>query len=160
MPTEIDLQVLNGNHMGNILHSDKTCADIAIHIATEMKKIICQEIILKKMKLSVLVDESTTLSRKTTLVVVLRTYFETFPGEPYTFNLDLIELSSTSAEHITIALLNCLNTHGFDQTFLVDCLVCFACDGASVMIGKDSGVATRLKSIFPNLIIGIILTTD
>jgi len=90
-----------------------------------------------------LVDESTTLRRKTTLVVVLRTFFETFPGEPYTFNLELNELCSTSAEQITIALLECLNTYGFDQQFLKECLVCFACDGASVMIGKNSGVATR-----------------
>jgi len=65
-----------------------------------------------------LVDESTTLSRKTTLVVVSRKFFETFPGEPFTFNLDLIELCSTSAEQITIALLECLNTYGFDQQFL------------------------------------------
>lgn len=83
----------------------------------------------------------------------MRTFFETFPGEPYTFNLDLIELCSTSAEQITIALLECLNTYGFDQQFLKECLVCFACDGASVIIGKNSGVATRLKKMFPNLII-------
>lgn len=57
------------------------------------------DIILDKKKIiSILVDESTTLSRKTTLAIVLRTFFETFPGEPYTFNLDLIELCSTSAE--------------------------------------------------------------
>lgn len=139
--------------MGNILHSDKTCADIAIHLVTEMKKIICKDIILDKKKLSILVDESTTFSRKTTLVVVLRTFLETFPGEPYTFNVDLIELCSTSAEQITIALLDCLNKHGFDQQFLTECFDCFACDGASVMIGKNSGVDTRLKKTFPHLII-------
>lgn len=134
--------------MGNILHSGKTCAKIAIHLATEMKPIICKDIILDKKKISILVDESTTLSRKTTLVVVLRTFFETFPGEPCTFNLDLIELCSTSAEQITIALLECLNAYGFDQQFLKECLVCFACDGASVMIGKNSGVTARLVSKF------------
>jgi len=36
--------------MGNILHSDKTCAEIAIHLATEMKTIICKDIILDKKK--------------------------------------------------------------------------------------------------------------
>lgn len=83
----------------------------------------------------------------------MRTFFETFPGEPYTFNLDLIVLCSTSADQITIALLACLNKHGFDQQFLTECFVCFACDGASVMIGKNSGVATRLKQMFSHLII-------
>jgi len=116
----------------------KLMADIAIHLAMEMKTIICKDIILDKKKISILVDESTTLIRKTTLVVVLRTFFETFPGEPYTFNLDLIELCSTSANQITIALLDCLNKHGFDQKFLTECFVCFACDGASIMIGKNS----------------------
>lgn len=138
--------------MGNILHSDKTCADIALHIASEMKKIICQNIILTKTKISILIDESTTLSKLTTLVVVVRAFIENFPGEPYTFNLDLIELN-TSAETITKSLLDCLGGHGFDQIFLNECFIAFACDGASVMIGKDSGVATRLKIQFPKLII-------
>lgn len=101
LPNEIDLQVLNGINMGNILHSDKTCADIALYIASEMKKIICQNIILTKTKISILIDESTTLSKLTTLVVVCA-FIEDFPGEPYTFNLDLIELPNTSAETIII----------------------------------------------------------
>jgi len=101
LPNEIDLQVLNGINMGNILHSDKTYADIALHIASEMKKIICQNIILTKTKISILIDESTTLSKLTTLVVVCA-FIEDFPGEPYTFNLDLIELPNTSAETIII----------------------------------------------------------
>jgi len=92
--------------MGYILHSDKTCAKIAIHLAAEMKTIICKDIILDKKKISILVDESTTLSRKTTLVVVLRTFFETFPGEPYTFNLDLIELCSTLPNKLLSRYLN------------------------------------------------------
>lgn len=139
--------------MGNILHTDKTCADIALHIASEMKKIICQNIILTKTKISILIDESTTLSKLTTLVVVVRAFIEDFPGEPYTFNLDLIELPNTSAETITKSLLDCLGGHGFDQIFLNEFFIAFACDGASVMIGKDSGVATRLKIQFPKLII-------
>jgi len=154
LPNEIDLQVLNGINMGNILHSDKTCADIALHIASEIKKIICQNIILTKTKISILIDESTTLSKLTTLVVVVRAFIEDFPGEPYTFNLDLIELPNTSAETITKSLLDCLNGRGFDQIFLNECFIAFACDGASVMIGIDSGVAiTRLKIQFPKLII-------
>lgn len=83
----------------------------------------------------------------------MRTFFEIFPGKSYTFNLDLIELYNTSADQITIALLDGLNKHGFDQQFLTECLVCFACDGASVIIVKNSGLAIRLKKMFPHLII-------
>jgi len=108
LPNEIDLQVLNGINMGKILHSDKTCADKALHIVSEMKKIICQNIILTKTKISILIDESINLSKLTILVVVVRTFIEDFPGEPYTFNLDLIELLNTSAETITKSLLDCL----------------------------------------------------
>lgn len=50
LPNDVDLQVLNGTNMGNILHSDKTCSGIALHIALEMKKTICQNIISTKKK--------------------------------------------------------------------------------------------------------------
>jgi hypothetical protein len=83
---EVDLQVLNGISLGKILHSDKTCAAIASHIATEMKKNICKDIISTKKKISVLIDESTTLSKRTVLIVVLRVFFEDIPGDAYTFN--------------------------------------------------------------------------
>jgi len=49
---------------------------------------------------------------------------------------------NTSAETITKSLLDCLGEHGFDKIFLNKCFIAFACDGSSVMIGKDSGVAT------------------
>jgi hypothetical protein len=43
----------------------------------------------------VLVDESTTLSQKAMLIVVLKTFFgEPYPREAYVFNLDLIEPES------------------------------------------------------------------
>ena len=60
LPQQIDLQVLNGISMRRILHSDKTCAEIAIHITSEMKKNICREIISLKKKISILIDELST----------------------------------------------------------------------------------------------------
>lgn len=156
LPVDIDLQISNGLTMGKILHSDKTCHDIVTHIAFEMKNAICKNIIDNKRKISVLIDESTTLSKKTTLVVVIRSNFEDSSSNlerTYVFNLDLIELTDSTAENITKDLLICLNKYGFDQTFLEEHLIAFACDGASVMIGKKSGVATRLQTIFPNLLV-------
>lgn len=43
LPVDVDLQILNGISMGNILHSDKTCSEIAIHISSEMKKKIAKK---------------------------------------------------------------------------------------------------------------------
>lgn len=70
LPAENDLQFLNGINMGK-LHSDKTCGNIAIHIETEMKTIICKNIIFDEKRISTLVDESTTFRGKITLEVVL-----------------------------------------------------------------------------------------
>lgn len=66
-----------------------------------MKKIICQHIILIKVKIFILIDELTTFSKLTTLVVVVRAFIEEFPGELYTFNLDLVELPNISVQTIT-----------------------------------------------------------
>jgi len=114
LPNEIDLQFLNSMNMRNTLYSDKTYVDIALHIASEMKKIICQSVILTKMIISILIYKATTLSKLTTLVIVVRAFIKDFPGEPYTFNLDLIKLPNTSVETITKSLLDCLDGHGID----------------------------------------------
>ena len=41
--------------------------------------------------------------------------------------------------------------NAFDVDYLKDNLVAFASDGASVMVGRESGVATKLKDLFPHL---------
>ena len=46
----------------------------------------------------------------------------------------------------------CLETHAFDIDYLKANLVAFASDGASVMVGRKSGVATKLKDLFSHLI--------
>ena len=46
----------------------------------------------------------------------------------------------------------CLETHAFDIDYLKANLVAFASDGASVMVGQKSGVATKPKDLFPHLI--------
>jgi len=84
LPQQIDLQVLNGICMDRILLSDKTYAEFAIHrpIASEIKS-ICREITSLKNKISILIDEYTTLGKKTTLMAAIRTFFTNFPGDAY-----------------------------------------------------------------------------
>lgn len=65
--------------------------------------------------------------------------------------LELVELESQRAEHIEEALLKCLKTVGFTEDWLQKNWVSFVSDGASVMLGKNSGVATRLTARYPNL---------
>jgi len=72
MPKLVDLQVLNGISMGRVLQSDKSRAAIIDHIANEMRIKMCKDIVENNRKLCVIVDESTTLSKKTMLVICLR----------------------------------------------------------------------------------------
>lgn len=72
MPKLVDLQVLNGISMDRVLQSDKSCATIIDHIANEMRIKMCKYIIENNRKLCIIVDESTTLSKKTMLVICLR----------------------------------------------------------------------------------------
>lgn len=83
MRIDVMLQELNGVNMGRVLHSDKTCADIIDHIATEMRKKMVDGIIVNRKKVCLLIDESTTISGKTVLVVCLRTAIA--DAEPDTF---------------------------------------------------------------------------
>ncbi|KAK9679705.1 hypothetical protein QE152_g39790 [Popillia japonica] len=102
-------------------------------------------------KISILIDVSTTLSDKSTLIVYLKC--ETSKDlPPNVLFLDLIELPNQTADSIFEALLGCLKKYGFDREYLKENLVAFACDSASVMLGKKSGVVEKLLQEFPNIV--------
>jgi hypothetical protein len=101
--------------------------------------------------ISVLIDESTTVSNKSTLVVYLKC-MSSSAVEPHFMFLQLIELEDQSADTIVKALLGCLNSYGFTDDYLKTHLISFASDGASVMTGKKAGVARRLACKYPNII--------
>ena len=63
--------------------------------------------------------------------------------------LDLVELESQRAESIEEALLNCLDTAGFSEEWLQNNWISVGL--LSVMLGKNSGVATRLTARYPHL---------
>ncbi|KAL1475368.1 hypothetical protein MTO96_037332 [Rhipicephalus appendiculatus] len=66
--------------------------------------------------------------------------------------LDLVEAVDATATGIKDSLLTCLQSHGVTVDVLKDKLIAFASDGASVMLGKQSGVAKLLEDSFPHLI--------
>ena len=63
--------------------------------------------------------------------------------------LELVELENQTAGAIEEALLNCLNNAGFSDEWLKENWIAFVSDGASVMLGKNAGVATRLTARYP-----------
>ncbi|XP_073672010.1 E3 SUMO-protein ligase KIAA1586-like [Paramisgurnus dabryanus] len=145
----IELQEKNGVNMGTSLHSRYSSTKIVEHIAKEMQKKIVDSIVSSSSKLSVLIDEATSLSHKSAMIVNIKASFD--GATPEFVFLELVELESQRAEDIEQALLNCLDTAGFSKEWLQMNWVSFVSDGASVMLGKNSGVATRLTARYPNL---------
>lgn len=100
--------------------------------------------------MSILIDESTTLSKKSCLVAYIRASNQN--SDPLTFFLEVIELEQTTADGITDALLKCLMDNGLDDEFLKQCFLGFCSDGASVMLGRKAGVYAKLKARYPAVV--------
>ncbi|UYV77289.1 hypothetical protein LAZ67_15000351 [Cordylochernes scorpioides] len=145
----ITLQTLNGIKLGSTLHSRYSATQIINHIACEMRKMLVAKILSTNSKITIQIDESTTLSNKLTLVIFLKAYLG---GESidYIF-FDLCELQCQDSENIEKELLNTLYKHGLNEEYLKENWIAIATDGASVMVGRQSGVVTRLKQKFPKL---------
>ncbi|XP_055497234.1 E3 SUMO-protein ligase KIAA1586-like [Leucoraja erinacea] len=145
----IELQEKNGVTMGTSLHSRFSSTTIVEHIAKKMQTKIVDSIVSSSSKLSVLIDEATSLSHKSATIVNVKASLD--GATPEFVFLDLVEPESQRAESIEEALLNCLDTAGFSEEWLQNNWISFVSDGASVMLGKNSGVATRLTARYPNL---------
>ena len=91
---DIELQQLNGCNMGRILHSDVTCANVTSHISVEIKRKLAKQCIESDSKFSVLLDESTSLSKKSCLIIYIRSLLPGYES-PVTFFLDLVELAQS-----------------------------------------------------------------
>ncbi|XP_022907289.2 E3 SUMO-protein ligase KIAA1586-like [Onthophagus taurus] len=149
--TEIDLQIINGLDMGRILHSNVACSNIVHHISDEMKSDLINGLIKSDSKFSLLLDEATSVSNKNALVVYIRTVLKGMQN-PMTMFLTLFELNSTTAG-ILQELFNQLQALGLSFEFMKDHMIALTCDGASVLLGKKSGLAMQLTETFPNLFI-------
>ncbi|KAJ8892355.1 hypothetical protein PR048_004935, partial [Dryococelus australis] len=122
---EINLQELNGTDMGRILHSTNACINIVNHIGKEMRKVLEKEILDSKSRMSIIIDESN--------------------SEPLNLFIDLIKLECVTAKGIFSSLMSHLKSLGFTEEFLSEHFISLTCDGAAVMFGSRSGVATLFK---------------
>lgn len=148
-PNDILLQELNGCDMGRILHSNVIGKDIISHISSQMRKKVVKACLNSGNPISVLLDESTSLSKKSCLIVYVRCAVN---GSPSTFFLDLVELGSGTASGIMKALLDTLHKHGFSQDFLKDKWLSIATDGCSTMLGRCNGLIVKLQETYPDLL--------
>jgi hypothetical protein len=105
--TEIDLQEPNGIDMGRILHSTNACINIVNHIGNEMRTILIRKIIDSKGKFSLILDEPTTVSLKSVLIVYIRTYIEEIDmQDPVNLFIHSIEVEGTTANGIYKSLMS------------------------------------------------------
>ena len=65
---------------------------------------------------------------------------------------DLVEQTGTTAAQIKDDVLSSFNSHGISKELLAEVWVGFSSDGASVMTGRQTGLATLLQQEFPNLV--------
>lgn len=113
----------------------------------EMKKRIANQILEEAGILSVLIDESTSLGRKSTLIVYYFKCEVTKKDSAFFLFLDLVKLSDQTSKTVAETLLDCLRKNRFGESYLEN-LMAFASDGLSVTLGNKSGVAKiLLKSI-------------
>lgn len=143
----LQLQKLNGIKIGTTLHSRFSSTNIIDHISLKMKQKIVTNIVETEAKLSVLIDESTTISAVSSMVVYIKASISC--EDPVFIFLDLVELISQTAENIVNQLIECLKKSGFNEHYLIHNWISFVSDGASVLLGKRNGVAKRLKDRYP-----------
>ncbi|XP_065650416.1 E3 SUMO-protein ligase KIAA1586-like [Hydra vulgaris] len=151
---EIDLQEINGVELGRIPHSTNACINIVNHIGNEMRKKIIAEVIKSKSKILIIIDESTTICQKSTLIVYIRCCVKgSGMNSPINLFLDLVEPESVTAKGLFVALLEFLHSYGMEDEYLKNYLVSVACDGTAVMLGCKSGVFKLITEKFPFVIV-------
>ena len=68
----LELQEVNGVQVGQGLNSRFSAKEIILHIAKEMRRKACATVIKNRWKIYILIDESTTISNKSTRIVYLK----------------------------------------------------------------------------------------
>jgi hypothetical protein len=140
--------------MGRILHSTNACINIVNHIGDEIRNLKLKKIVDSNSKISLIIDEYTVLSKRSTLIVFARVFFQDSNlTEPINLFTDLIELDDVSDNGIFTALISHLEFVGVTEEFLTENLVSLTCDGAAVMFGSHGGVSKLFKDKFPSIIV-------
>ncbi|XP_026544682.1 E3 SUMO-protein ligase KIAA1586-like [Notechis scutatus] len=148
--SNIELHIKNGLDLGIGLHSRETAVKIVDFIAKEMKTKLFTKIIEKNLKICLIIDEAPMIACKPVVILFIKVEDSVFSP---TIFLELVELEKQDAETICSSVMESLNNVGLTKNYLEKNLIGFCSDGASVMLGRKSGVSTRIAKEFPNIII-------
>ena len=136
--------------LGNTLHDRKTCTRMIQTIAQTMRKSLVDFINNSKGKLTLIVDESTTVSNVSCLIVYLKT---TKNNQPVTFFFVLLPIKNKDADTVFMSILDCLKGHGITEKKLSNDLIALCSDGASTFTGRKSGVGALFVNKYPKIIV-------
>jgi hypothetical protein len=108
----------------------------------------------QKVKYHIIIDEFTTLSKKSTLIVFAQVFLKEFNlTEAINLFIDLIELDDVTASGIVTALISHLESLGMTEEFLTENIVSLTCNGTAVMFGSHGGVSKLFKDKFSSIIV-------
>ena len=139
------LQICNGTKLTTSLYQNsRACSDFVSLISESLDNCLLEKI-RQSPATGVMIDESTDLSMEKHLIVYVKYLVK---GVSCTSFLALIKLSSCDSNVIYNVLVSYLKTCKVDVSKIYG----FGSDGAAVMTGKNSGVATRLLSDNPYML--------
>jgi len=111
------LQEASGTNLGTRLHSRFSATKMIDCIVKQIRSWLCKEILKLSQMLSIIIDESTTVSRKSCKLLYMHTRWPLLNEDRFNFPLESIELFSLTAEHIFDKVLLCINSYGFNDDF-------------------------------------------
>ena len=119
-----------------------------------MRHNIVADILRNNSKPSWLVDESTSHSHASILVLCMRAVVGDAVS-PLTFFLDIVELQGADARNIYEAIVICLKKHEFSDELLRLNFIGFSSDGsrASNLMGSRNGVSQLLLKDYQDLVL-------
>ena len=110
----------------------------------EIRNRLCSEIPKRKHNIAIFLDESTSISRKSCLVIYIRTSWPLITGDCFDFPLALVEMSLLTSEHIFDKVIETLSQHGFSHLYLSENFKVGACsESASTRAGTGSKFTVR-----------------
>ena len=121
--------------------NDKAAREILTCLSTKIKSDLMKEVCMS-LYIGIMLDESTDVSSTQYLVVNIRYLFKNEVKEKF---CALLELNKADADGILSVLLGFLT-----ECHLVDKVAAISTDGAAVMMGKENGVAIKLKEYTQN----------
>ncbi|MCO5546617.1 hypothetical protein L7F22_000047 [Adiantum nelumboides] len=144
VPTLELLRVCNAPSIpSNMYNNDKSCASFVHYIGKALELEYLTHV-RQSPFFGILIDESIDISIEEHMIVYV-SYIK--DSEPKMSFLDLLEVTDRTSRGLFVSLRKLLIDFGLDEQKLVS----FGSDGASVMVGKNGGVAKRLKNICPFL---------